>query len=94
MKIYSPGTHIGRCEIASRPMMGGMGIVYLCLDHQENRPVALETFRPEYLPARDRFLRGNVEIPTWPTGLTGANRWRRAAVRRSRSAPPPSGLAN
>jgi len=40
--------------------MGGMGIVYLCLDHQEDRPVALKTFRPEYLPdraARDRFLR-------------------------------------
>ena len=37
-----------------------MGIVYICLDHQENRAVALKTFKPEYLPdraARDRFLR-------------------------------------
>jgi len=49
---YSPGTLIGQYEIAGRPLVGGMGIVYLCLDHQENRPVALETFRPEYLPDR------------------------------------------
>jgi serine/threonine protein kinase len=34
--------------------------VYLCYDHHEDRPVALKTFKPEYLPdreARDRFLR-------------------------------------
>jgi serine/threonine protein kinase/uncharacterized glyoxalase superfamily protein PhnB len=42
-----------------------MGIVYLCMDRQEDRPVALKTFRPEFLPdraARDRFLR---EGTTW-----------------------------
>ena len=40
--------------------MGGMGIVYLCFDHGEDRPVALKTFKPEFLPdraTRDRFLR-------------------------------------
>jgi serine/threonine protein kinase len=45
--------------------MGGMGIVYLCHDHEEDRPVALKTFKPEYLPdraTRDRFLR---EGDTW-----------------------------
>lgn len=61
MKIYPPGALIaGRYEVAGRPLMGGMGIVYVCLDHQDNRPVALKTFKPEYLPdraARDRFLR-------------------------------------
>ncbi len=60
MSIYPPGTRIGQYEIAGRPLMGGMGIVYVCLDHQENRPVALKTFKPAYLPdraARDRFLR-------------------------------------
>ena len=61
MRFYPPGTRIaGRYEIAGRPLMGGMGIVYVCLDHEENRPVALKTFKPEYLPdrdARDRFLR-------------------------------------
>ena len=60
MNIHAPGTRIGQYEIAGRPLMGGMGIVYLCLDLQEDRPVALKTFKPEYLPdraARDRFLR-------------------------------------
>ena len=61
MNIHPPGTRIaGRYETASRPLMGGMGIVYICNDLQEDRPVALKTFKPEYLPdraARDRFLR-------------------------------------
>ena len=61
MSVYPPGARIaGRFEVAGRPLMGGMGIVYLCLDHQEQRPIALKTFRPELLPdraARDRFLR-------------------------------------
>ncbi len=61
MQIYAPGTHIGPYEIASNPMIGGRGVVYFCLDHANNdRPVALKTFKPEYLPdraARDRFLR-------------------------------------
>src|SRR5512135_3729636 len=58
---YSPGAHIAdRYEVAACPLMGGMGIVYICFDHQEQRPVALKTFKPEHLPdraARDRFLR-------------------------------------
>ena len=58
---YHPGDRIaGRYEIAGRPLMGGMGIVLVCYDHQEQHPVALKTFRPEFLPdraARDRFLR-------------------------------------
>ncbi len=61
MQTYPPGTRIGQYEIASRPMMGGMGVVYFALDHgDDGRPVALKTFRPELLPnreARDRFLR-------------------------------------
>jgi len=61
MKIHQPGTRIaGRYEVAGRPLMGGMGIVYSRFDHQEQRPVALKTFLPELLPdhaARDRFLR-------------------------------------
>lgn len=61
MNNYPPGSHIaGHYEVVSHPLMGGMGIVYLCLDRQKQRPVALKTFKPEYLPdraARDRFLR-------------------------------------
>ena len=61
MDIFPPGTRIGQYEIVSRPMMGGMGVVYFALDHSnDGHPVALKTFRPELLPdraARDRFLR-------------------------------------
>ena len=61
MQIYEPGTLIGQYEIASNPMIGGMGVVYFCLDQANNdHPVALKTFKPEFLPdraARDRFLR-------------------------------------
>ena len=66
VSVYPPGARIaGRYEVAGRPLMGGMGIVYPCFDHEEQRPVALKTFRPEFLPdraARDRFLR---EGTTW-----------------------------
>jgi serine/threonine protein kinase/uncharacterized glyoxalase superfamily protein PhnB len=66
MPFYPSGARIaGRYEVAGAPLLGGMGIVYLCLDHQEQRPVALKTFRPEFLPdraARDRFLQ---EGETW-----------------------------
>jgi tetratricopeptide (TPR) repeat protein len=61
MEIYKPGAMIGQYEVASLPMKGGMGVVYFCLDHRnDKKPVALKTFRPEFLPnreARDRFLR-------------------------------------
>ncbi len=57
---YPPGARIaGQYEVAGRPLMGGMGIVYVCLDLEEDRPVALKTFKSESLPdraARDRFL--------------------------------------
>lgn len=57
---YQPGDHIaGRYEVVSKPMMGGMGVVYFCHDRKEDRPMALKTFKPEYLSnraARDRFL--------------------------------------
>ncbi|MEI7849121.1 MAG: hypothetical protein WCK35_25210 [Chloroflexota bacterium] len=61
MQIYAPGTLTGSYETASNPMLGGLGVVYFYLDH-DNRdlPVALKTFKPEYLPdrvARDCFLR-------------------------------------
>ncbi len=36
MNIYPPGAHIaGRYEVTGRPLMGGMGIVYICFDHEE-----------------------------------------------------------
>jgi tetratricopeptide (TPR) repeat protein len=66
MQFYPPGTRIfGRYEVVGRPLMGGMGIVYFCFDHEAQRPVALKTFKPEYLPnrvARERFLK---EADAW-----------------------------
>jgi len=67
--MYRSGALIAnRYEVVQGPiekptLAGGMGLVYLCVDHGEGgRPVALKTFRPEYLPNRDRFLR---EGSTW-----------------------------
>lgn len=66
MQILTPGTTVGQYEIASNPMMGGMGVVYFSLDHKNNQqPIALKTFRPEYLSNqsdRQSFLR---EGSTW-----------------------------
>ncbi|HOU12816.1 MAG TPA: tetratricopeptide repeat protein [Anaerolineae bacterium] len=65
-KVYRSGdTILGRYEVVGDPLMGGMGIVYICRDQQQDLPVALKTFKPEYLPdraTRDRFLR---EGTTW-----------------------------
>ena len=33
-----------------RSLAGGMGLVYICYDQHKERPVALKTFHPEYLP--------------------------------------------
>jgi tetratricopeptide (TPR) repeat protein len=66
MQFHPSGTRIaGRYEVAGRPLMGGMGVVCFCHDRQEDRAVALKTFKPEYLPnraARGRFLQ---EGETW-----------------------------
>jgi len=72
MPIHPSGTLINnRYEVVQGPhekrsLAGGMGLVYLCVDHgDDKRPVALKTFRPELLSnrdARDRFLR---EGTTW-----------------------------
>ena len=50
---------VGRYEVV-QTLSGGMGLVHLCRDHIEGRPVALKTFKPEFLShvgARDLFLR-------------------------------------
>lgn len=61
MNTYFPGSLINdRYEVVSHPLLGGMGIVYLCMDREKDIPVALKTFKPEFLPdrtARDLFLR-------------------------------------
>jgi tetratricopeptide (TPR) repeat protein len=72
MDFHPPGTYIGPFEVAGQPLFGGMGIVYVCFDHEQGRPVALKTFQSRYLPdraARDRFLREGtawVELGSHP----------------------------
>lgn len=61
----------GRYQVVSK-MSGGMGVVYLCRDIKSDQPIALKTFKPEYLShrvARDLFLREGtmwVEIGAHP----------------------------
>lgn len=67
MPIYESGTMIAnRYEVVQDPrekpcLAGGVGLVYLCVDHAENgRPAVLKTFRPELhfdRDARERSLR-------------------------------------
>lgn len=60
MTTYLPGSLVNnRYEVVSHPLMGGMGVVYLCIDREKDIPVALKTFKPEYLSdldARNLFL--------------------------------------
>lgn len=66
MQTHPSGTRIdGRYEVVGRPLVGGMGIVYFCFDHQEQRPVALKTFKPENLSDRDARARFLVEGHAW-----------------------------
>ncbi len=44
---------------------GGMGVVYICYDHESGNPLALKTFQARYLESqqiRERFIR---EAETW-----------------------------
>ena len=58
---YQPGSRIGGRYEVVRALEGGMGLVYLCIDHESGAsPVALKTFKPKFLSdrsTRDRFLR-------------------------------------
>ncbi len=66
MSSYQPLSRIeGRYEIAGPPLVGGMGLVYICFDHEEGRPVALKTFKSEYLPDRTARIRFLQEGETW-----------------------------
>ena len=49
MSVLSPGSKLGRYEIAAILGQGAMGVVYLAHDPEIDRPVALKTVRPEAL---------------------------------------------
>ncbi|MBL8161155.1 MAG: tetratricopeptide repeat protein [Anaerolineae bacterium] len=44
---------------------GGMGIVYLCYDHQNREPVAIKTFQSKFLDNERAVTRFNQEATTW-----------------------------
>ena len=49
METFITGAVVANRYEVVKSRAGGMGVVYLCLDRQENSPVALKTFKPEYL---------------------------------------------
>jgi len=44
---------------------GGMGIVFLCYDHESKSPVAIKTFQDKYLTDKDSIDRFMWEAETW-----------------------------
>jgi serine/threonine protein kinase len=60
MAYYQPGEIIDRrFEIVGHPLLGGMGIVYLCYDQERKIPVVLKTIKADIAlnsESRERFL--------------------------------------
>lgn len=62
---YKPGDKIcGRYQV-HKAIVGGMGEVYLCLDLEENYPLALKTFQQCYLTNPKLRKAFENEITTW-----------------------------
>ncbi|HRF93793.1 MAG TPA: serine/threonine-protein kinase, partial [Aggregatilineales bacterium] len=62
---YSVGDRIdGRYEV-SEVLRGGMGVVYLCYDHDQREPVAIKTFQSKYLENERALTRFNHEATVW-----------------------------
>src|SRR5688572_13972857 len=62
---YQRGETIGGRYQVHQALMGGMGEVYLCLDLEQNYPLALKTFQQRYVAnpkLREVF---NSEVSTW-----------------------------
>ncbi|HJS28576.1 MAG TPA: tetratricopeptide repeat protein [Anaerolineales bacterium] len=62
---YQPGDKIGGRYQVHQSLMGSMGEVYLCLDLEQNYPLALKTFQFRFLKrqkVQDAFY---TEVATW-----------------------------
>ncbi len=62
---FKPGERIlDRYEVAD-VKFGGMGVVYLCYDHEAREPVALKSFQSRYLDNPRAVARFEQEALTW-----------------------------
>ncbi len=62
---YHEGDRInGRYEVAA-VLLGGMGVVYLCYDHEEREPIALKSFQNRFLQNERAVARFEQEALTW-----------------------------
>src|SRR5713226_7084444 len=62
---YKKGDKIGGRYLVHQALMGGMGEVYLCLDLQQNLPLALKTFQARYLTNQKLRQLFESEVATW-----------------------------
>jgi tetratricopeptide (TPR) repeat protein len=62
---YREGERIdGRYEVAA-VLLGGMGVVYLCYDHDDREPIALKSFQNRFLQNERAVARFEQEALTW-----------------------------
>jgi len=61
MNFYLPD----RYKVVGKPLRGGMGVVYLCLDRKLQRPVVLKTFQAELLRNHDMRVAFLREASIW-----------------------------
>ncbi len=62
---YQPGEYIAkRYEVKKALGRGGMGMVYLVVDHKTGEPMALKTIRPEYTTSGVALHRFGREVRT------------------------------
>lgn len=62
---YKPGDYIAkRYEVKKALGKGGMGMVYLVVDHKTGEPMALKTIRPEYTTSSVALHRFGREVRT------------------------------
>ncbi len=62
---YQPGEYIAkRYEVKRALGKGGMGMVYLVVDHKTGEPMALKTIRPEYTTSSYALHRFGREVRT------------------------------